>query len=142
MQVDAVQDAGHGQLADARQGKDRLGQHGAGEEQTQLQPDHRDDRDQGVAQGMLPDHGAPWQPLGARRADMVGAQFLHHRGAGHAADAGHREEREGHGRQDQVLHAGPQRVHVAGEQAVEHGHARDAMQRDAVVEGPADRQPL
>src|SRR5919204_4096206 len=46
----AVEDAGHGKLADPWQGKDRLGQYGAGEEQAQLQSDHSDDRDQGVAQ--------------------------------------------------------------------------------------------
>src|SRR5919202_193466 len=36
----AVEDAGHGQLADARQGKDRLGQHGERQDQAQLRPDH------------------------------------------------------------------------------------------------------
>src|SRR5262245_39655842 len=39
-------------VADARPGKDRLGEHRTGHEGGDLQPDRGDDRDEGVAQGM------------------------------------------------------------------------------------------
>src|SRR4051794_8446538 len=66
-------------FADAGPGEDRLGQDGAAEQRPDLKPDHRDHGDQRVAQGMQPDHAQAAETLGARRADVVLAQYLQHR---------------------------------------------------------------
>src|SRR5262245_51422598 len=57
-------------VADARPGEDRLGEHGAGHEGGDLEPDRGDDRDKGVAQSMDADDADWRQALGAGGADI------------------------------------------------------------------------
>ena len=53
-----------------------------------LQADNRHDGDQRVMQRVAPDDDAFGLSLGAHRADVVGADDLEHRGAGHTRHHG------------------------------------------------------
>src|SRR3972149_1090905 len=59
---------------DTRPREHRLGEDRAAHQQRELQPDHRDDRDEGVAQGMLAHHHSLAQPLGPGRGHVLAAQ--------------------------------------------------------------------
>src|SRR5437763_13405720 len=68
----ALVDRPQHQTSDARQRENLLDDDGAAEQDADLQPDHGDDRDQRVAQRVLEHDQAGSQPLGRRRADVLG----------------------------------------------------------------------
>ena len=70
-----------GEPAEARPVEDRLDQDRAGQHVAELQAEHRDHRQQRVAQRVLVEHDAVGQALGARGADEVRAQHVEHRRA-------------------------------------------------------------
>src|ERR1700682_5344332 len=76
-------------VADARPGKDGLGQDRAGQQQANLQPDHRDHRNECVAQRVNQHHAPVRQAFGAGGANVILPQHLEHRRARHPGD--HRE---------------------------------------------------
>src|SRR5262249_35894920 len=59
------------QPADARQGKERLGDDRVAEQAADLEPDHGDDGDERVLEGVLGDDHSLAQALGLRRAYVV-----------------------------------------------------------------------
>src|SRR5713226_7261822 len=128
-------------FADAGPGKDRLCQDGAGEDDADLQPDHRDDRDESVAQRMGADHPARRQSLGACRADVVLAEHFEHCRARHPRDDGERLGSEHDHRQDEMRERraeGAGIVRAPGIDEQEAGHRLDeVLHRDA----PRDRRP-
>ena len=92
-----------GELADAVQVEDRLGQdRAAADHLGHVQAPQRDDRDQAVAQDVAEQHLALGQPLGVGGADVVLVDRVEDRRAQDArveADEQHREREPG---QDQV----------------------------------------
>ena len=68
-----------------------------------MQPGDRDDREDGVAQGVLEEHDALGDALGPRRADIVGAENFEHAGAGEAAVLRDVDDREREGGQHQMM---------------------------------------
>src|SRR5262245_48045057 len=66
-EVDRVDD----ELSHARPCEHGLRDDGAAEERADLEPDHGEDRDGGVPEGVAQDHGALRQALGAPRPDVV-----------------------------------------------------------------------
>src|SRR5580765_1090705 len=103
--VVAVVDRLDGEPADTRPREDRLGDDGAAEQGTELQPGDRDDRHRRVLQGVLDDHEHFRDALGAGGADVVRAQHLEHRGAREPRDRRHREGAERQRGQHQALPA-------------------------------------
>ena len=87
----------------------RLGQHRAGQGNGHEQADDRQQRDHHVAQRVLVDHEALVQALGARRADVIGADNLEHGGARQAADGRRQGQAQGERRQSQVVQHVPHR---------------------------------
>src|SRR6185295_17196236 len=69
--VVAGEDRVHHQAADAGQREDVLGDDGAADQRAELEPEHGDHRDQGVAQDVTAHHAPLRQALGARRAHVV-----------------------------------------------------------------------
>ena len=124
-------------VADARPRKDRLGEDGAGQQQSDLQPDDGDDRDQRIAQRVHDDDAPARQPLGARGAHVVLAQHFEHRRARHPRDHRQRNRAERDRRQDQVRQRRAERAHVAGAQRVDEHEA--GRRRHVVLDGDASR---
>src|ERR1700738_1734214 len=73
-------------VAHARPGKDGLGQDRAGQQQADLQTDHRDHRNESVAQRVNQHHSPVREALGAGGANVILAQHLEHRRARHSGD--------------------------------------------------------
>ena len=118
------------QTAEAGDDEDLLGDHSAGDECTELQPDHGHYRDQAVAQCVLADDRPLGEALRARRADVVRAEGAEHRRA-HLTHQYRRKARaeddRGHQHVLEVLHRVLREGHVAaGGQPLElHGEVDD-----------------
>ena len=115
----AVEDRLHHQPADAGPGEDRLDDHVAAEQRTDLQRRDADRRGQRVLQHVQQQHAPARQPLCLGEQHVVGAQHLDHRGAGHPHQhRGHRQ-RERERRQRQMAQRVDERGGSAGQQAVD-----------------------
>jgi hypothetical protein len=79
-------------LAHAVDGEDRLGEHGAGQQQPELQPDGGDDRQQRVAHDVAVVDHPRGQPLGLGGAHVV---LVHHLGDSGPGDADDDRQRDG-----------------------------------------------
>src|SRR6266496_6440487 len=126
----AIVDGLHGEAADAGPGKDGLRHHRPPQERAELQRGDGENRNGGITEGVLghDDHLA--EPLGARGADVVGAEHLQHGRAREARDRGHGEGAEGERGQYEVLPAPPPR---GGEEIGLEGEEQD--EEDAEEEG-------
>jgi len=100
--VIAVRDGLDGETADARPTKDRLGHDCAGQQRSELQAQHGDDGDHGVAQRVAVDDGALGQAFGAGGADVILAEFFEHGGAHHARQDGGQRAAHGDGGQHEI----------------------------------------
>src|SRR5438876_878380 len=105
--VVALIDVPEEERADTGKGEDLLHHHGTAEEDAYLEPGHRDDGDEGVAQGVLEDDGAGGEPLGRGRADVLGAEHVEHAGARGSRDVGGRCRAQADGGQDHDGQVGP-----------------------------------
>ena len=118
------------ELPESRPGEHGFDEHRTGEEKRQREPQQRDHRQQGVAQGVAHEHGALGESFGACGAHVVLAQRLEQGGALKAGGAARSHEPERERRQREVA------------QPVE----QPAAQRQRVVEDrigdPADREPV
>src|SRR3954471_8654421 len=79
-----IEDGPHQDAADAADGEDGFGDDGAAEQQSQLNADDRDHRNERVAQSVAEDDGPLWQPLGARCPHVVAAEDFEQSGADEA----------------------------------------------------------
>ncbi len=135
--VVAVEHAVHQHLAEAGDGEDLLGQHGAREQPPELDGPQRDDRDQRVAQRVLEHHQPLGHALGPRRAHVVGAEDLQHGAARvahhHARHAG-AEHEGGHEERGQVAAEILPRRHVARGRQPAQAHREEQDQHDAEPE--------
>ncbi len=124
------------QTTQPRQVENVLHDHGASDQDRQLQADQGDDRDEGILDGMPDDHDPLPEPLGPGGADIVLPQHLQHHGARHAHGG------SGHGRpQNQAgdqkhLHI-PQRVFAERNQP----HRRRPAPPDGRVDHHHNAQP-
>ena len=100
--VVAVRDGLDREAADAGPGEDGFGDDCAGEQRAELQAQHGDDGDHGVAQGVAVDDGALGQAFGAGGADVVLAELFEHRGAHHAGEDGGERSAHGEGGENEV----------------------------------------
>src|SRR5690606_15807013 len=82
--------------------EDRLGQDGAAENARNLEHHDGDERDEGIAGGVLGDDGPLAQTLGPRRAHVVLAQYLEHGGAHEPAPARQVEQGQYRHRQEEM----------------------------------------
>src|SRR6266567_8126423 len=105
--VVALIDGPEDEAADTGKREDLLHHHGAAEEDAHLEPGHRDDGDEGVAQGVLEDDGAGGEPLGRGRADVLGAEHVEHAGARGSRDVGGRRRAQADGGQNHDGQVGP-----------------------------------
>ena len=101
--VVAVEDGRQHQPAHPRQREHRLGDDRPAEQVAHLDPEHRRERDQGVADGVADQHQALAQALGAGRPDVVGVEHVEQAGAEVAHQLGGRERPERDRRQDHAL---------------------------------------
>ena len=92
-------------VAHPRPLEDRLGDDRVGDDLADLEARDRDDRNQGVLEGMAEMERPVGQPPGPGELDVVGPEHLEHLGADEAHDEGHLEEAERDRRQDQRLEA-------------------------------------
>ena len=99
-----------GEAADAGQVEHAFGDDHARYQQRKTGADHGDDRHRGVAQRMTQQHAALGNALGARGADIILAEHVEHRRAGHARDQRDVDERQRAGRQDESLEVGAEAV--------------------------------
>src|SRR5690606_34070195 len=88
--------------ADAGPAEHGLGEQGAGQQRAEAEADDRYDRQQGVAQRVYSYDPALLEALGPGGPDIVLAQDVQHRGAGHAHDDGQWDRPERDRRHDQV----------------------------------------
>ena len=89
-----------GELADAVQVEDRLGQdRAAADHLREVEAPQRDDRDQAVAQDVADQHLALGQPLGAGGADVVLVDRVEDRRAQHARVEADEQDRQREPRQ-------------------------------------------
>ena len=102
--VDGVED----EPAEPRPGEDRLDHDDAAQHEAELEPDHGDDRQPGIAQRMADDHVALREALGAGGADKVLAEHLQHGGAHEPRIARDREEGDRERRHRDVGRSGGQ----------------------------------
>ncbi len=86
--VVAVRDGLDGEAADAGPGEDGFRHDCAGEERAELQAEHGDDGDHGVAQGVAVNDCALGQAFGASGTDVVLAELFEHGGADHPGEDG------------------------------------------------------
>src|SRR5579864_5549393 len=90
-QIVARQDRAPQHAAEPRNRKHGLRDHGAADEKPGLNAEHRDDRNERVAERVPPHHRAAWQALRARRAHVVVRQHVAerrlHEARHHRADA-------------------------------------------------------
>jgi hypothetical protein len=131
-------------LADPGPRKNRLGQDGAAQQRSDLEPDHGDDRDQGVAERVHGDDAHRTQALGARGADIVVAQHLQHRGTRHAGDDRQGDRAEHDRGQDQMAERRDEGALLIREQRVdqqEPGYRLDVehQRQPARYRRPAER---
>src|SRR5882724_11873041 len=126
----AIVDGLHGEPANAGPGKDGLRHHRPPQERTPMERGGGANRTGGVTEGVLGHHDHLAEPLGSRRADVVGAEHLEHGRAREARDRGHGEGAEGEGGQHEVLPAAPPR---GGEEIGLEGEEQD--EEDAEEEG-------
>ena len=94
------------QLAHAEIGEDGLDDERAREQVADVERHDGDQRQHGVGQSVVDDHGGPRQALDPGRADEVLAQCLEHRGADEADEGAGGEQGQGQDGQDQVARAG------------------------------------
>ena len=92
-----------GNVADTRDGVQRLGDQCTGEQAGQGAADDGDQGDQGVAEGMVIDDLALGQTLGPGRADKVGVEHLQHVGAGIAHQGADADDHQGDDGQNQMM---------------------------------------
>jgi hypothetical protein len=128
-------------VAHARPREDRFGEDRPRQQQSDLQPDDRDHRDQRVAQRVHDDDAPARQALGAHGAHVVLAQHLEHRRTRHPRDDRERDRPERDRRQDQVRQRGAECRHVARAQRVDQHETGE--RRDVVLHGDAsgNRRP-
>src|SRR5215475_7852494 len=98
----AREDALDDQPSHSGQREDRLGEHGAAQVVAELEAEDGENRDHGVAEGMPIDDEPIRDALGARRAHVILAQHLEHRGARGARDHGGRSRPQHEGRHHEV----------------------------------------
>src|SRR3989442_1232048 len=103
--------------AEAGQGEHGFQNDRARHEVAELDPGHRDHRDQRIAEGVLADDRSLVQPLGPRGADVVLAQHLQHGRARGPNQHRGLEEAERRRRQEQRAQAGPEPARPALEAA-------------------------
>src|SRR5207249_7249433 len=104
--------------AEAWPAEDRLGKDGTREKTPERQADDRDRGDEGVTQPMPEHNGALAQALRLGRAHVVLTEHLEHARARHAGDDRRREVAERQRGQHEMDQAAPQRLDVAGDEAV------------------------
>ncbi len=115
-------------FADTRPREDGLGEHRAGHQRADLQPDDGDHRDQRVAQCMQADDAPRRQAFGACGAHVVLRQHLEHRRARHARHHRQRNRAEHDGRQHQVVQGIPERAGLARQPGVDRHEASDRLE--------------
>src|SRR5665647_234202 len=93
--------------ADAGPREHRLGEDGAAHERAQVDAGDGHDGDDGVLEGVPGDHLALGEAFGARRADVVAADDLEHRGTLHVRDVGDLDQAQRDGGQDERGEAVP-----------------------------------
>ena len=128
--------------ADARPVERLLGEHGAAEQDCELQPGDGDDRDHRVAEGVIDDHPALADAARSRRLDVVALHRLQEvhpdQADQHAAD----RQAEHEGRERQMLHDVPERARVAGQQGVDEIEVGDLVEVELDDRtGPVGRRP-
>ena len=95
-----------GQQADAVVAEQELDDDEPADQVAGLRGDHRDRRQQRVAQHVAADHHAARQALERRRPRVVGLERLDRPDAGHARDVAEQDQHQRDHRQDQVLQRG------------------------------------
>src|SRR6185312_2959738 len=135
-------DSGDQQRAAARPREYGFDDDRAAQQGTEFETDHRDHRNERIAQHVAPQHGAFGNAFGPRGADEVFMHHFEHRGAGHPHDNSHHVGAERDRRQDDMLHAVPCGVEIAGEKAGDDVKAGLRAARDAVGAAPGRRQPV
>ncbi len=119
------------QRAEAGQGEDALDDERAADEVAEVDPDDRHRRDGGVAQDVTAQQRDAGGALGLRGADVVGLQDGDHRGAQAADDGGAHGDREGEGRQEEVVEVLRGRLAVAADREEAQPHAEHEDEHDA-----------
>src|SRR5438034_1876010 len=125
-----------------RPAEDGLGQHRAREKTAEGQTEDGHRWDERVAKSVAQYDEPLLQSFRARGPHVVLAEDLQHARPRHSRDHRRREVAERERRQDQMENAAPQRLEVAGEQAVEDVEAGSrGRRRDKVVDSTAARKP-
>ena len=113
--------------ADSRPRKDRLGDDGAAEERTDLEPDERDDRQQRVAERVADGHATLRESLRARGTHVVLSERLEHLRARDPREQRHQPERERDSGHDQLA---PRPASRHGQPVKVHGEDADHQQTE------------
>ena len=129
--------------ADAGPGEDRLRQHRAGDEIGEGEADHRQGRDQRIAQRMIEQHAQLPRSLGPSHQHVILAQHIQHAGPHQPGDDPHDRPAQHEGRQRQM----PERIGeariIAGQQRVDGEEASHDRRRHGVgIEPPRPGQPM
>src|SRR3989454_628179 len=109
--------------------EDGLRHYRAAEELHEQEDGEGDDRQQGVAQAVLPEHHLLVQPLEPRELDVIRAEHLQHRGPRETQDRGRGEVPQREGGEDQVQEPAAS----AGRQHAQH-HAEEQDQHESEPE--------
>src|SRR5438552_7211437 len=126
----------------ARPAEDGLSQHRARKKAAEGQTEDGHSRDEGVTKSVAQDNEPLLESFRAGGPHVVLSEDLQHARARHSRDHRRREVAERERRQDQMENAAPQRLEVAGEQAVEDVEAGSrGRRRDKVVDSTAARKP-